>query len=495
MTQAEQGGSAASDAGAADAPGSVVDGEAPDAGTTEAPVQRRRRRWPRVLGVLMLVLGLLAGAAAGGFWYLAKHLEGNVTTIAGLDLPKPATSYEPVNFLIMGSDSRSDGNTVGGETSEISGARSDTTLLVHVAGDRKSALVVSIPRDTLVKLPKCASDSGQWEVTAKFNASFAFGGPSCTVAAVEQITGVKVNHAVVVDFLGFKHVVEAIGGVDVCLESPVYDRDSGLDLPAGWSRVTGDQALAFVRARKSLGDGSDIDRIARQHQFLASAIRQATDRSLLLKPVTLYKMLDAATASLSVDEGIDQIGEMASMAQSMRDLRPENITFVTMPFTYSSDGSNVLINEPVANEIWTAIRNDEQWPKPVPAGADALTVAPADIAVLVSNGNGRDNAATDAAADLAAVGFGIAGLSMADASTYPESVVVYNPADAEAARTLAQSVTGSVLREDPAAASGRLQLIVGANYSGAQSVAVARQPEGTAADPLPVTADQSICAS
>ena len=198
---------------------------------------------------------------------------------------------------------------------------------------------------------------------------------------------------------------------------------------------------------------------------------------------------------LSPMKVVNQIGEMASMAQSMRDLRPENITFVTMPFTYSSDGSNVLINEPVANEIWTAIRNDEQWPKPVPAGADALTVAPADIAVLVSNGNGRDNAATDAAADLAAVGFGIAGLSMADASTYPESVVVYNPADAEAARTLAQSVTGSVLREDPAAASGRLQLIVGANYSGAQSVAVARQPEGTAADPLPVTADQSICAS
>lgn len=471
-----------------DASATLVDDAAP-------PAAAPRRRWPRILGILVLVLALIGSAAVAGVWYLVKNLEGNVTTIQGFELAAPVASYEPVNIVVMGSDSRADGNTVGGETEEINGERSDTTLLVHVSGDRQRALVVSIPRDTLVKMPECASQSGQWEVTDKFNASFTFGGPPCTVATIEQMTGLDIHHAVVVDFLGFKHVVEALGGVDVCLENAVYDRDSGLDLPAGWSTVTGDQALAFVRARKSLGDGSDIDRIARQHQFLASAIREATDRQLLLKPVTMYRMLDAATASLSVDAGLDQVSEMASMAQSLRNLRPENIKFVTMPFQYSPDGADVLVNESVAQEIWSAIAKDEEWPKPPQPGAEALTVAPSDILVTVANGNGRDNAATAAARDIAARGFVINALAIADASTYPESVVVYHPADADKARTLAAAVPGSTLRSDPAAPRGQVELIVGANYAGASAVSVARQPEGTWADPAPTTADQSICAS
>ncbi len=463
--------------------------------STEAPAATAPRRWPRVVGVVVVVLALIAGAALTGVWYLAKQLEGNVTTIEGFELAEPVASYEPVNFLVMGSDSRADGNTVGGETEEISGERSDTTLLVHVSGDRERALVVSIPRDTLVTMPKCASDSGQWEVTDRFNASFTFGGPTCTVATVERMTGIDVHHAVVVDFLGFKHVVEALGGVDVCLTEAVYDRDSGLDLPAGWSTVTGDQALAFVRARKSLGDGSDIDRIQRQHQFLASAIRQATDRELILKPVTLYRMLDAATASLSVDPGLDQITEMASMAQSMRHLRPENISFVTMPFDYSPDGRDVLINDAKAGEIWAAIAADEPWPAPVKAGESVLTVAPSQIVVAVANGNGRDNAATKAAQGLSSEGFVVGALSIAETDTYPESVVVHNPADAEAARTVAQAVPGSILRADPGVGAGQVQLIVGSNFSGVQAVSVPRIPAGTGADPRPTTADESLCAS
>lgn len=456
----------------------------------------RRRRWPWILGAIAIVLGLIASAAIGAAWYFAKQLEGNVTTIEGFVAAEPVKSYEPVNFLIMGSDNRANGNTVEGETPEISGERSDTTLLVHIRADRESALVVSIPRDTLVQLPTCASESGQWEVTAKFNSSFTYGGASCTVEAVERITGIDINHAVVVDFLGFKSMVDAVGGVDVCLEDAVYDRDSGLDLPAGWSTVSGDQALAFVRARKSLGDGSDIDRIARQHQFISSAIREATDAGLLLQPVKLYRMLDAVTKSLSVDAGIDQIGEMATMATSLRGLRPENIKFVTMPFFYSPDGSDVVINEPIADEIWAAISNDEEWPKaPEEPGVDALTVPPAEISVLVANGNGKDNAATNAAADLQGIGFGISGLAMADAATYAQSVVVYNPVDAEAARTVQSAVPGSIMRASEEAPIGSLQLIVGSNYSGAERVSVARVPAGTADDPLPTTADQSICSS
>jgi LCP family protein required for cell wall assembly len=456
----------------------------------------RKRRWPKVLGIIALVLILIAGLALAGLWYIAKHFEGNVSTIKGFVADAPAESYEPVNFLLMGSDFRGDGNSVEGETEEMAGQRSDTTMLVHVSADRDRALVVSIPRDTLLELPECAAASGQWRPTDKFNSAFAFGGPTCTVQTVEELTGVTIHHAAVIDFLGFKQVVDALGGVEVCLEEAVDDPDSGLNLPAGVSKVSGDQALAFVRARKNIGDGSDVSRIQRQQQFMSSAIRQATDAQLLLKPVTLYKMLDAATASLTVDSGLDDVDEMAAMAASLRNLRPSNITFVTMPFTYNDDFSTVSVDTKAADEIWQAIIEDQPWPTPVPEGAADLTVAPQDIAVLVSNGNGKDNAANEAAADLAESGFVIAGLSVADASTYPNSVVVHNPADAEAARTLQAAVPGAVLRIDPQAPVGQLQLIVGADYAGTVAVSVAGQPaDPGASTPAPVTADQSICSS
>ena len=284
----------------------------------------------------------------------------------------------------------------------------------------------------------------------------------------------------------------------VCLEEAVYDRDSGLDLPAGWSTVTGDQALAFVRARKSLGDGSDIDRIERQQQFISSAIRQVTDLDLLRNPVKLYKVLDAATSSLSVDEGLDSITDMASMAESLRGLRPENIKFVTLPFYYNNDGSSVSMNTEVANEIWQALANDEPWPSETASTGEGdlpLTVAPADIAVLVLNGNGLDNAATNASNDLRGQGFRIAGLGNADNTEYTAPVVLYNPTDYEAARTLQASVTGSVLQPDENAYPGQLSLIVGSEYGGAAPVNVPRTPQGTINDPAPVTADTSLCVS
>ena len=405
-------------------------------------------------------------------------------------------SYEPVNFLIMGSDSRDDGNSDNPDD-PTEGQRSDTTILVHLYENRDRALAVSIPRDTLVSLPECASESGRWRVEDKFNAAFDWGGPACTVQAVEEMSGVPINHAVVVDFKGFMGMTEALGGVPVCLEEAVVDRDAGLDLPAGWSTVSGPDALAFVRARKALGDGSDISRIERQQQFLASAIREATNAELLLNPVKLYRVLDAATKSLTVDENLNDISEMASMAESVRDLRPENIQFVTLPFHYAGDGSNVVVNDDVAEEIWSAIRADEPWP-PTGERADGqppLTVAPQDIRVQVLNGNGVDNVATDTSNALRAQGFLISGVGGADRVDYPESIILSSPESAEAARTLSEAVPGAVVQYDPTMQPGRLTLIVGANNAGVVPVTVARVPQGTVDDPAPVTGETSICAS
>lgn len=471
-------------------------GEAQDVGavaTAADPEPARRRRWPRILLAVLLVLALIIVAAVVGGGLLLRNLERNVDTITGLDGTERAESYEPMNVLIMGSDDRADGNSVGDQVLEIEGQRSDTTILVHVAGDRKSALAVSIPRDTLLELPECASESGDFRVTAKFNSAFTFGGPGCTVEAVEELTGLAVNHAVVVDFKGFKNVVDALGGVEVCLVEPVRDPDSGLDLPAGVQLVQGDQALAFVRARKNLGDGSDIDRISRQQQFIASAVRAATSADLLTNPVKLYRVLDAATQSLSVDESLNSLTEMARTAESLRDLSPADITFVTMPFVYAPNFSDVLVNESVADEIWTAMRNDQPWPPAPQPGESPLTVSPDVINVVVVNGNGKDNAATNAARDLESFGFAIAGLEVAAAPTYATSEVRHHPDDAEAARTLAAAVPGAVLVADAQVPAGAPRLIIGADYTGAQAVSVVRVPSGTDADPAPSTAQESVC--
>jgi LCP family protein required for cell wall assembly len=466
----------------------------PADGTQLPPAAATRRRWPRVLLIGTLVLALLLAAAVVGGALLLRQLGGNVQTIPGLDTGPAAQSYEPLNVLIMGSDDRTDGNSTLEQAAQMPGERSDTTILVHIAADRGSALAVSIPRDTYLELPACASESGRYEVTAKFNTAFAYGGPACTVQTVEELTGVTINHAVVVDFKGFKNVVDALGGVEVCLARPVVDPDSGLDLPAGVQVVQGDQALAFVRARKNLGDGSDIDRISRQQQFLSSAIRAATSADLLTNPVKLYRVLDAATQSLAVDSSLDGLTEMARAAESLRGLQPADIRFVTMPFGYAPNGSDVLVNEAVAEEIWAAMRNDEPWPPAPEPGQTPLTAAPDSIFVQVDNGNGLDNAATAAAADLQGLGFVIAGLGLADASTYTASQVRHHPDDAEAARTLAAAVPGSTAVLDPAQPAGTLRLIVGADYRGAEPVNVPRVPAGSAADPAPSSAQDSACA-
>lgn len=480
---------------------------------------KRKRRWPKVLLIIFLVLLLLIGLVLGGAYFLVKRLGDNITTIPGTTV-QAAEQFEPVNILLMGSDSREGKNLEVDDSGFNTGQRSDTTILLHLSADRDWALAVSIPRDTLVELPKCASESGRDRLTMKFNSAFEYGGPNCTVEAVEELSGVDVNHIAVVDFQGFKGLVDALGGVTICLEEATYDQRSRLDLPAGWSTVMGDQALAFVRSRHAFGDGSDIGRIKRQQQFLTAAIQQATDRELLKNPVKLYRVLDAATSALSVDDGLDDITEIRDMAVSVQDLDLGSIVFATMPNVDAGDGANVLVDTRKANKIWRAIRQDEQWPAPKkpkpdssagpsdePAGPE-VTVAPEDIFVEVQNGTGADNLATNTSEDLTEVGFNVTGLAYADQTDYAETTIRYNPDDQAAAETLQASTDASVLKPDSNIGSGVLVLIVGQDYAGAIDVDVAGQPdEGSGknrsdssldsdgdGEPDAITADTSICA-
>jgi LCP family protein required for cell wall assembly len=430
--------------------------------------RHRRSRGARVALAIVVALALVIGGTAVGLYLVVSRLDGNITTVdvterLGTARPTAAPEAEsrPINVLLMGSDTR-DGQGPG--FGDFSGpGRSDTTILLHVAADRRSAVAVSIPRDLWVDLPLCETDDGRTVggYATKFNAAFSLGGPACTIRTVEEITDVFIDHYVVVDFTGFKRVVDALGGVPVCLEEPVDDPDSGLSLPAGTSVVRGEQALAFVRARKTLADGSDTARIARQQEFLSSMVREATSRSLLTNPVRLVDFLDATTASLTTDPGLGSVNRLASFGRQVRGIGPEDVTFVTAPSRSRGDGANVELIPEEAEELFTALREDTPWPPPPPKptryGGQVLKAAPEQVQVRVLNGSTTPGAALAAANALEEAGFDVVEVRTADrtdrrtsAILVPASIQDYAGLRTLAAasrvdRWLAQEATSDVL--------------------------------------------------
>jgi LCP family protein required for cell wall assembly len=325
-------------------------------------------------------------------------LQGNITThdVTGLlGRDRPAEAEGPVdpragrdlNVLVMGSDVRSGENAAIGGAPETVGMRSDTTLLVHISADRTRADIVSIPRDLLVDIPACPRPEGDGtrpQPDAMFNAAFATGGESgqveyaaaCTIKTVEQMSGVFVDDYVVVDFAGFTRMVDALGGVPMCIPEAVSDRYAGLDLEAGQQVLNGQDALAYARARKNVGDGSDISRIGRQQLLLGAMVRAVLSKNLLTDLPELYLFLDAATESVTAGPTIGRIPNLVGLANSVRSVPAGGVTFVTTPFDWA--GARVKPNEDSAL-LWAAIAADLPIAPPVePAPTDSPTTAPTD---------------------------------------------------------------------------------------------------------------------
>lgn len=473
---------------------------------TVLPPPRRRRRWPRILaGALALVLVAVAALLALAY----RHLDRNISTIdvtndLGTQRPTPratataeATDSSPLNILVMGSDTRVGQGSRYGSSSIISGARSDTAFLVHLYAGRDKALVVSIPRDTWVEIPSCRRANGTKSAPqqTRFNTAFEIGGPACTIKTFEALSGVFVDHFVVVDFAGFKRIVDALGGVPICLTKRVDDPLSGLRLSAGEHIVSGEDALAFVRARKTLADGSDISRIARQQEFLSSMVRTATSTRLLLDPIRTYKVLDATTQSITTDTELGSLGALRSLATSLTGLDPSDITFVTLPWYGRSDGATVGIRTEAADEIFSAIRDDQPWPPPpLPLAEPSdgpLVTPPSAVRVRVLNASGVPGRAKEVAAQLTAQGYVVVGYETAD-SVGPTRVR-YNPARDESARTLATSTgvaTGYRVVDDALGAT--LVLEVGTDFTGVKRVAVG-SASPTPSPSGPRTADEYVC--
>ena len=442
-------------------------------------------RFRRAATAVGIVFALLVVFGSGALYALYRHLDSNITIDHSADselrsstnpTATAATQYQAENILIMGSDTRVGQHGEGGSAKVYSTAQSDVVMVVHLSADRKRALVMSIPRDTWVRLPTCTGTGGKTVggFDAKFNEAFTLGGPACTIKLVKEVTGLPIDHFVVIDFNGVKEVINALGGVQFCLKTALKDpigngQGSGLNLPAGHQLIMGDQGLAFLRARHNIGDGSDIGRMDRQHAFMGAMIKQVQDASLLTHPTELYSILDAATKAITTDPGLGHLSDLKNLAGSVSSLKPKAVTFLTIPWVPRGDGSNVLIDQPKAQPILDAITNDTAWPPPrAAATARALTVPPSAITVEVLNATGRSGQGAKVADQLRALGFTVSSVGTAPAVS-AATVVRYSPGYDQSGRTLTASVTHASSVPDSTLGS-TLVLVVGTSFTGVHAV-------------------------
>ncbi|NUW44810.1 LCP family protein [Nonomuraea rhodomycinica] len=301
---------------------------------TEAKPRRRR--------VGLLVTGLAAVATAAAVAVPTLVLRGHQTVAPPTGARPAKVTTGTLNVLVVGTDGEA------GSERFRHGARTDTILLVHVPADRKEITAVSIPRDSLVQIPRCGSQPPRKDM---INSAFDKGGLACTVKTVETLTDVRIDHMMEVDFTAFKQVVDALGGIQVKLREPVNDPKAKLRLPAGTSVLNGQQALGYMRLR-SYGDGSDIQRIKRQQVLLRAML--AKGKKMLTDPAKVRAFLGVAGKSIKTDEGFD-LETMADLAVSMSDTRLTG--FLTVPWVPSPDDPNrVVWKQPDAGRLFARLR-------------------------------------------------------------------------------------------------------------------------------------------
>jgi LCP family protein required for cell wall assembly len=447
-----------------------------------------------VLSWIALVTAVTVLLAAGGLWLAFNHYDGQIdrfNVCAGLTGKRPAAAkHDAQNFLLVGSDSREGANGEGtqGTGSEfVTGQRSDTIILVHLFGSSEKAELVSFPRDAYVEIPAFTNPKTKQTRSAHFgklNSAFSEGGAPLLIATIEHLSDIRIDHFLQIDFTGFKSMVNKLGGVDVCLTKPAKDRFSGIDLSAGNHHISGDVALVFVRQRHGLANG-DIDRIARQQQFIGSLAHKVLEAKTLLNPLKLNGFLDVATASLKADEGLSG-NDLKNLALRLRGFSSGGVLFTTVPIADVSGRRNgasvVLLDEEKTAAMFDALRRDEPPGTPAkaaPVKTVPLVVAPGSVRVSVFNGSGVQGLGRRAAADLSQVGFQVIGIPTNRGTGASATTIYYGPTKADSARTLQAAIPGSVLQPD--SSLGRtLELVVGSGYDGAKKVTVTTAKPSTA---------------
>lgn len=480
------------------------------------------RRLVRALSWVAVLTALVVLTGSGATYLYVDQQFGAIQRVGGLCLKdckeRPALVGRTENVLLVGSDSRAGANGKGENSGLVGqgtgGQRSDTTMLVHISADTAKAYVLSFPRDTLVKTPTLVVPQTGKTIGGgvnKFNQAYAdgydagetipgtpaqqdtYGGQLAArmvTQQVEDLTGLPVDHYAEIDFSGFQSMVDALGGVQVCLSVDAYDPGadgsggSGFQHKAGHFTLDGQTALQFVRQRDGL-DGGDIGRIGRQQRFLAALVRQVTSAGTLLNPVKLTRFVSAVTSHVTIDDATSK-NDLLGLANRLKSLDPSRVQFITVPIAGDGGsptdvhGQYLVLDRPRAQALFQAIHDDRDPnapppPPPAPSAAPLparsgppLTVPPAQAALQVENGSGQDGQATQASRDLQAVGF--PAVAIAGTELVARTTIRFGSGRQESAQTLAAALPGATLEPSGALGPQGLLLLTGPDYTGAQPV-------------------------
>ena len=414
---------------------------------------------------------------------------------------RPAAGHG-MNVLLVGTDGRDKITEEERQKYRLGGAPchcTDTMMIVHIAADRDRATIVSLPRDSYAEVPAhtdqtTGAEHGSHPI--KLNAAYAEGGPQLTVRTVENMTHVKIDHYLEVDFASFMQTVDVLGGVNICTAQPLKDSYTGLDLTAGTHTLNGGQALQYVRSRHVDG-ASDLGRMQRQQRFLAALIERATSSGVLLNPMKFRDVTRAVLGSVRADQGFGT-DELLDLGRAMRNFSPSSSEFTTVPigqmaYAVKGIGSTLKWDENKATALFQSLRDDKPLATPhktAPAKTVRVEVSPQQIQVQVENGTPTDGLGKRMDSALAATGFHTTGRPVnAQDRTTQHSVIVYDPRWDRSARSLAAALPGSELRE----VKGRgplLKVIAGSDFKQVTRVRVQDPYQGEA---RVVTGDQVVC--
>jgi LCP family protein required for cell wall assembly len=442
------------------------------------PPSRTRRilgRHPVISVLAILVTMTITFISIAAYATLRSVYDSihHVTITSGELGQRPPKLNGSENILIIGSDSRT--GTHGRYGRGIQGSRSDTSMILHIPPTHTGAIVISFPRDTMVPILSCARDDNghpgqqaQPGVLEQLNTTFSDGGPACLWRTLEQITRIHIDHFVMVNFGGFKSIVNDVGGVPVCLPLAIKDPASKLHLPAGRSVVHGDQALAFVRERH-IGYGSDLQRINRQQIFLASLAQKIKQSSSLSNPARLYGLVHDIASSLTTDSALT-LTDMYAIANSLKGLSTRALQFIMAPVVPYPPNPNDLVEfaQPSADDLFRAIARDnhilkaarrDEHVKPLP------TVKPGQVQLQVLNGTSVPGLAGTTASQLSARGFKVAHTGNATAAS--GTVIEYASASQmPQVNTLEKEVPGATAKQVTSLKGSTLSLVLGSGFKG-----------------------------
>lgn len=427
---------------------------------------------------VFVAAGVLAISGLG--FATATAVTNNVKRVPvfGIDNNRPP-NQGGTNILLIGSDDRSGLSTEERSRLHVGqseyGKNTDSMMIVHLANDG-SVGVVSIPRDSFVDIPSHTGPKGITTPASsqKINAAYSIGGPSLAVATIEKNTGVHIDHFMEINFAGFVAMVDGLGGVPLCIKSPIEDEKAGLNLPAGNQTLDGPQALGYVRAR-SFDPSADLGRMKRQQTFLGATFKRATSPAVLLNPPRMISFLNAIASSITVDNDFSD-EEIWSVIARMRSVSPSNITFQTIPIggeqSTSSAGDVLVWDQTKANILFEKLRTGAPLYDASTGPAVGVVTPPSEIAVQVFNGSDVKGLGATAAADLTKAGYNVQGAAQnAPEKTGDTTVIEYDPAFDTSVKTLEAAFPDAELKEVPGLGNV-FRITVGDSYNGVRPVTV-----------------------